>query len=74
MCRNMGIIPSHGDVGGKSGSPCSKVVLKTMIEYMNSLDATYAVNATTPVQFINPQPVPVQIYSTEGILVDEEVI
>ncbi len=74
MCLEMGIIPSHGDVGGSTASACSGRVMNVLIDNMNSLGEAYIITKDTPIEWINPNPVPVQIYSSEGFLVDEEVV
>jgi len=72
VCREMGVQPTHGDVGGSTGSPCSQLVYDILFDDINLLGKSYVVNATTPIDKINPSAIEVKIYSAKGPMVKVE--
>ena len=72
VCRDMGFVPSHGDVGGSTGSDCAKAVYQLLVKNINSNNKTLIVLPGEDVSRSNPYPIPVKVYSVENGLVSDE--
>lgn len=70
MCRHMGILPSHGDIGGSTGSLCSEIVLKKLLQNLNSLNKTYTLEDYNTVLSKNMyNEINIIMYSTLGSII-----